>query len=152
MKEEVRDSLYTSGSMEYNKDPDTWREKMGNALKLRVHVIKPITMSVPFKKGEEGYAQFVHRSFIMPDLSDVARSKYFFIKIDKGVLKGAGTISELSLAAWMNKHIVATLDGVKIEECPGWMVGCLATATFVKNVEEGIELYKRILNIKDEEE
>jgi hypothetical protein len=148
MKDEIRDSLYTSGSMEYNKDPETWRERMQNALKHKVHVINPKIMEIPFNKDEDNYRDFVYRNFVMPDLSDVARCKYFFIKIDKAVFKGAGTISELSLAAWMNKHIVAMFDDIEMHECPGWLLGCLSNAYFVKDVEDGIAYYKSILGIK----
>ena len=90
--------------------------------------------------------------FVIPDMSDVARSKYFFIKIDKGVLKGAGTISELSLAAWMNRDIVAMLDGVSLDELPGWMCGCLAKAHMVVNIKEAIEYYKSLDIEQDEDE
>jgi hypothetical protein len=152
-KNPKRNTLYTSGSIEFNKDPNTWREHMRNELKHKFHVIIPWAASPPAAKGTPEYNEWIHRNFVMPDMSDVARSRFFFIRIDEGVLKGAGTISELSLAAWFNRYIVAFLDGVKIGELPGWMCGCLNTARFVNSIEEAIEHFKKLeIETESEEE
>jgi len=149
MKHPRRDCLYLSGSIEYNKNPDAWREKMHDSLGYKYHVIIPWAAKPPGNKGDKIYNDWVLQNFIHPDMADVARSKFFFIKIDKGVLKGAGTISELSLATWMNKYIVAMLDGLEIQELPGWMCGCLTKAKFVKTINEAIDHFK---TLKIEEE
>ena len=131
--------------MEYNKDPTTWRQKMYEALRYKYHVIIPWMCEPPFKKGESKYSKWVYHNFVVPDLSDVTRSQYFFIRIDPGVLKGAGTISELSLAAFLNRHIVAVIDRVERKNLPGWMLGCLVKAHFVLNINSAIEYYKKLI-------
>lgn len=150
-KNPKRNTLYTSGSIEFNDDPNTWREHMRNELKHKFHVIIPWAAVPPSEKGSIIYNEWVLRNFVMPDMADVARSRFFFIRIDKGVLKGAGTISELSVAAWFNRYIVAFIDGVDIKDLPGWMCGCLTNAHFVNSVEEGIEHFKQ-LKIESEDE
>ena len=150
IKNPKRNSLYLSGSIEYNSDPDTWREKMKNELKHKYHVIVPWAATPPAKKGDFEYNNWILVNFVMPDLSDVARSRFFFVRVDNGVLKVAGTISEVSLATWFNRHIVAFLDDVTMKDLPGWMCGCLTNATFVNSVDNAIDFYKQ-LNIEHEE-
>ena len=135
-------SIYLSGSIEFSKDPDSWRKKMNRALCHTYNVIIPDTMEPPFEKTDEDYRAWTRDNFILPDMTVVATSQYFFVKLDKGVFKGAGTISELTLASWLGKDIIVLIDGVKMEDIPGWTIGCLAGATFVNNVEEGIDIYR----------
>ena len=143
----MKSQLYLSGSIEFNKDPDTWREKMFHALKRKYKVLIPWEDDPPAKKGTPEYRNWIFENFITPDMSDVARCKYIFVRLDKGVFKGAGTISELALAAWLNKHIVVMLDGIKEEDIPGWTCGCLRDAVFVKTVDEAIEYYKELVDV-----
>lgn len=151
-KNPKRDALYTSGSIEFNDDPNSWRQHMQNSLKHKYYVIIPWAEMPPGEKGSPEYNEWVHRNFVMPDMSDVARSLYFFIKIDQGVLDGAGTKSELSLAAWMKRHIVCFLDGVEMSQLPGWMCGCLATAHFVNSIDEAIEYFKALVIDSEDDE
>lgn len=144
IKHPRRDCLYLSGSMEYNNKCDIWRDKMYLALRHKFHVIRPWNANIRYGKGSPEYSKFVYHNLVMPDLSDVSRSRFFFIKIDPAVFKGAGTISELSLAAFYNRQILAFIDGVKKEEMPGWMLGCLARANFATSIDQAIEYYKNL--------
>ena len=83
---------------------------------------------------------------------DVTTSRYFFVKIDKAVFKGAGTISEITTAAWMGKDLVVLLEGVKLTDIPEWTLGCLAGATFVDSIDEAINLYIEKDRVRKEKE
>ena len=138
---EPKHSLYLSGSIEKSEDPDTWRKKMYKALHRKFKVIIPDKADIPFDKTDPEYKTWMKNRFVMPDMISVSTSKYFFVKIDCAVLKGAGTISELTTASWLGKDIVAFIDGVEEKDIPSWMLGCLDGAVFVNSIDEAIELY-----------
>lgn len=140
---EQKHSLYLSGSIEKSDDPDTWRKKMYKSLHKKLRVIIPKKAEVPFDKTDPEYKTYMKQNFVMPDMISVSTSKYFFVKIDCAVLKGAGTISEITTAAWLGKDMIAFLDGVKEDDLPSWMLGCLDGATFVNSIDEAIELYHK---------
>lgn len=138
---EPKHSLYLSGSIEKSDDPNTWRKKMYKALHKKLKVIIPDKASIPFDKTDPEYKTWMKIKFVMPDMISVSTSKYFFVKIDPAVFSGAGTISEVTNAAWLGKDIVYFLDGVKETDIPSWMLGCLDGATSVNSIDEAIELY-----------
>jgi hypothetical protein len=144
--------IYLSGSIEFNRDPDSWRKKMNRGLCQTYEVIIPDTMHPPFDKTDPEYYKWTRDNFILPDMAAVAGAPYFFVKLDKGVFKGAGTISELSLASWLGKDIVYWVDGIKDSDIPGWTLGCLTGGTRVNNVEEAIEVYREYHQAKKEAE
>ena len=137
-------AIYTSGSIEYSKDPDSWRLKMLKSLHFRYNVIIPDSKGCPYDKTEEEYKSWIKKEFIMPDMISVATSQYFFVKLDAAVFKGAGTISELTTACWLGKHIVYMLDKIEEKDIPGWTLGCLTGAIKVSSIDEAIELYKNL--------
>ena len=114
---------------------------MYKALHKKFKVIIPDKADIPFTKDDPEYKAWMKAKFVMPDMISVSTSKYFFVKIDHGVFQGAGTISEITTAAWLSKHMVVFLDGVKETEIPSWTLGCLDGAIFVKSINEAIELY-----------
>jgi hypothetical protein len=136
-------SIYASGAIEASADPDTWRKKLYRGLHKYYNVIIPDTIDCPFTKEDEEYAQWTKENFIMPDMHDVATSREFFVLLDKAVFKGAGTVSEMTLACWLGKEIVYMLNGIELKDIPGWAIGCLAGAVEVKSIEDAIEYYKR---------
>ncbi len=138
---EPKHSLYLSGSIEKSDDPDTWRKKIYRGLHKKFRVIIPDKADIPFNKTDPEYKTWMKQKFVMKDMISVSTSKYFFVKIDSAVFDGAGTISEVTTAAWLGKDIVYFLDGVKEEEMPSWMLGCLDGATPVNSIDEAIELY-----------
>lgn len=134
--------LYLSGSIEFSKDAESWRKYMYRKLHYWYNVIIPVEAQPPFEKTDPEYAAFIKKNFVIPDMIDVTTSKYFFVKLDKAVFKGAGTQGEITSACFMGKHIIAYLDGIKLEKIPGWIIGCLDDATFVDSIDEAIELYR----------
>ena len=136
----VKPMIYLSGPIEFSEDPDTWREKMFRKLHQKYDVVIPDPLKCPFKKTDPEYGSWVKKNFIMPDMSDVATCRHFFVYIDHAY--SSGTYGELSCAAWLGKEIVCFLDDVKKEELPMWIIGCLADATFVDSIEDGIKYYK----------
>ena len=137
-----KNTIYLSGSIEASTDPLSWRKQMFRALHKKYNVIIPDPMQPPFDKTDEEYPDWVRQNFIMPDMHDVATSRYCFVLLDKAVFKGAGTISEIALACWLGKEIVYMLDGITKEEMPSWVLGCLADAIEVKSIEEAIDYYE----------
>ena len=142
--ETSKPALYLSGSIEKSDDPDTWRKKMYKALHKKFKVIIPDKADIPFNKDDPEYKTWMKAKFVMPDMISVSTSKYFFVKIDHGVFQGAGTISEITTAAWLSKHMVVFLDDVKETEIPSWTLGCLDGAIFVTSVESAISHYLSI--------
>ena len=138
----MKASIYLSGSIEYSKNHKAWRNKFYKALHRTYNVIIPDKIDCPFDKVDPEYGKWVHDNTVMKDMVNVATSQYFFVKVDKAVLKGAGTISEITTAAWLGKSMVVMFDGVKREDLPSWMLGCLATAQIVESIDEAIEVYK----------
>ena len=148
MKNSVKPGLYLSGAIEHAiGNPNKWRQKMHKELYKDYKVVIPYAKDCPFKKDEELYKSFIKEQFIMPDMSDVAKSQYFFVKIDKGVFKGAGTVSEMALAAWLGKHIIYMYENIKEIDMPGWSLGCLEGGIRVASIDEAIQIYKDLANI-----
>lgn len=137
-------SIYLSGSIEFSKDPVSWRNHVQKCLCKYYNVINPKSAFCPFTKEEEGYKEWIKTNFVLPDMHLVMTCDYFFVKLDKGVARGSGTYGELTMAGYLNKHIVYFLDGIKESEIPGWSLGCLAGATKIASIDEGIELYKSL--------
>lgn len=139
----MKESIYLSGSIEFSSDAYTWRHQMEKELNLKYHIIVPAYKDPPYSKSSEQYKKWVYNTFIRPDIIDVIKSKYIFVKIDKGVLNGAGTISEVCFASFYKKHIIYMLDdGLTEKDLPGWLVGSLYKAKKVKSIEEAIKFYK----------
>lgn len=125
-------------------DAYTWRERLAKGIRTKYNVIIPEAKDPKMKKSHPNYRRWVYELYIRPDISDVLRSKYLFVKIDKAVLRGAGTISEVCFAAYYRKNIVYMLtDGLKEKDLPGWMLGCLVKATKVKTIKEAVEYYNK---------
>ena len=139
--ERSRPGLYLSGSIEKSDDPNTWRKKMYKALHKNYKVIIPDKADIPFDKTDPEYKAWMKAKFIMPDMINVSTSKYFFVKIDDAVLHGAGTISEVTTAAWLSKNMVVFIDKIKETDIPSWMLGCLDGATFVTSIDEAISVF-----------
>ena len=135
--------LYLSGSIEFSKNFKRWREKMFKKLHLHYKVIIPEKADCPFEKTDPEFKAWIKEYTVIKDMINVSTSQYFFVKIDKAVLKGAGTISEITTACWLGKDLVVFLDGVKEETLPTWMLGCLANAEYVTSIDEAISLYER---------
>jgi len=134
--------LYLSGSIEFSKDPSTWRNKMFKELKKDYNVFIPIAEFCPYTKDEDKYKEWIKQHFIIPDIEAVMKCEYLFVKIDSGVIRGSGTYGELTIASYFNKEIVYMLDSIKETELPGWTLGCLTNAIKVESIDEAIKYYK----------
>lgn len=145
--EKSKPGLYLSGSIEYSKNYKRWREKMYKNLHRYYKVIIPEKAHCPFDKSDPEFKFWIRENTILKDMINVSIAQYFFVKIDRAVLKGAGTISEITTSAWLGKNMLVMLDGLQEENLPTWMLGCLANAEFVKSIDEAIEYY---LNKKEE--
>lgn len=139
---EMKYSIYLSGGIEHSPDSLSWRKKMYKSLHRYYNVIIPDEKPCPFDKGEEGYSEWIKKEFIMPDMHDVATSRYVFVLLDQGALKGAGTVSELTMASWMGKEIVVLIEDLENDQIPGWVYGCLSEAVLVNSIEEAVKYYK----------
>lgn len=148
----AKPSLYLSGSIDYSDDYKVWRNQMYKALHRHYRVIIPEKADCPFEKDDYEFREWIRDHTVMKDMVNVATSQYMFVKIDKAVLKGAGTISEITTACWLGKHMIAMLDGVRLTSLPTWMLGCLAGAEFVDSIEEGIEIYKELAKERRQKE
>ena len=145
----AKPKIYLSGSIEFSKSHRAWRNKFYKALHRDYKVIIPEKANCPFEKSDPEFREWIHEHTVTRDMVNVATAQYFFVKIDKAVLRGAGTISEITTACWLGKHMIAMLDGVKLEILPTWMLGCLAPAEFVESIEDAIEIYKGITKSKN---
>lgn len=106
-------------------------------------VINPSTQFCPLGKVDEfPFKKWIYDNFIIPDIQDVMRCSHFFIKIDKTTGKGSGTWGELTVAAYLNKHIIYMIDGIDAADIPGWSLGCLTYAHKVSSIDEAIKLLK----------
>jgi hypothetical protein len=148
----AKPSLYLSGSIDYSDDYKVWRNQMYKALHRHYRVIIPEKADCPFEKADYEFREWIRDHTVMKDMVNVATSQYMFVKIDKAVLKGAGTISEITTACWLGKHMIAMLEGVRLTSLPTWMLGCLAGAEFVDSIEEGIEIYKELAKERRQKE
>lgn len=141
----IKKTIYTSGAIEFSKDPLTWRNQLVRALCKTYTVINPKEVFCPYTKSETEYKDFIFKSCVIPDMEFVMKCDYFFVKIDKNnITYASGTWGELSLAAYLNKHIVYYLDDVKEEEISGWVLGCLTKAIKVNSIKDAIDLYKQL--------
>ena len=136
--------LYTSGSIEYARDPFWWRKKIRGAVGREYTVVIPKTMKSRYTKDDPRYRTWVKKTFIMPDFNQVRDCDFFLIQICQTTFKGMGTPSELSFAAWLGKPIVAWIDGVELTDMPGWTLGCLDGAKLCSSLDEAIEHYKQL--------
>ncbi len=141
--EKSKPGLYLSGSMEHSSDSETWRKKVYKSLHPHYKVIIPNKADIPFEKTDPEFKVWMKEKFVMPDMISVSTSKFFLVKLDKGVFQGAGTISEITTACWLGKDIVVFFDGITEKEMPAWTLGCLEGAIFVKDVDAAIDLYKK---------
>jgi hypothetical protein len=136
--------LYLSGSIEYSKNYKGWRNKMFKNLHSLYKVIIPEKANCPFDKTDPEFKAWIKENTVLRDMINVSTSQFFFVKIDKAVLKGAGTISEITTASWLGKNMLVLLDGLKEEQLPTWMLGCLANADFVNSIDEAIVVYRKM--------
>jgi len=137
-------SIYLSGAIEYAADPTSWRHYIYDCLKDQYNVIIPEAKTISYKKDDIRYKSWVKEEFVMLDMTLVATSPYFFVRLDPRTFKGSGTVSELTLACWLGKHIVYTIEDMQLEDCPGWTLGCLCGAVRVNNIEEAINYYRNL--------
>jgi hypothetical protein len=144
MKNNKKENIYLSGSIEFSLDAFSWRNELEQALSEKYNVIIPIAKDTKISKYSPKYKEWVYKYFIRPDIDDVIESKYFFVKIDKAVLRGAGTISETTVAAYYNKNIVYWITNcLKETELPGWLLGSLHRGTKVKSIGEAVRYYNK---------
>lgn len=107
-------------------------------------VIIPDQIKCPYVKTDREYGAWIKKHYVLPDMADVATSKYIFVLIDHAY--SSGTYCELGIASWLGKDIVCYLkDGIKIEELPMFIIGCLDGAKFVSSIEEAIKYYKGLI-------
>ena len=143
----IKKGLYLSGSIEFAKDPEGWRNKMYKALHKYYKVIIPLgDPNPPFEKTEPEYKGWIREKYIMTDMVDVVTASYFFVKFDSAVFKGAGTVSEVTAASFFGKHMVYFLDKIEEVNMPSWTLGCLANAYKVNSIKEAIEYFSNIVN------
>lgn len=135
--------LYLSGSIEYSKDPSSWRNTMEKELYTKYEIINPAAQYCPLvKNNSTEYKKWIYDRFVIPDIEYVLKCSHFFVKIDKATGRGSGTWSELTLATYLNKHIIYMFDNITPPDIPGWSLGCLAYALQVNTLDEAIKYYK----------
>ena len=139
----IKRAIYTSGPIEFSEDAYAWRQKMFRELDPYYNVIIPDSIKCPYIKTDAEYGAWIKKHYILPDMADVAMSHHFFVLIDH--VYSSGTYGELSTAAWLGKDIVCCIQGVKKEELPMWIIGCLEDATMVDSVDAGIKHYKSLI-------
>ena len=101
-------------------------------------------IDVPANSTLADKQRVIKESIVMKDIHDVLGCVEFFVKIDPDVFKGAGTVSEITFAAYFNKRITYMLDDVKFQDIPNWVQGCLYGAMRVKNISDAIKYYKKL--------
>jgi nucleoside 2-deoxyribosyltransferase len=137
----MKPSIYLSGAIEKSKDPFNWRNEVKESLLQYYDVIIPDKIKVP-KKCSFLYKQKVINNIVIRDINNLIRCEHFLVKIDSAVLKGAGTLSEITFAAIYNKPIVCYFDDITIQDVPGWIQGCLYDATILNGVKDAIKYFK----------
>lgn len=136
--------LYLCGSMEYSKDPSSWRNKMEKELRGQYEVISPPIKFCPVDKGDTfEFKTWIRDNYIMPDIHDVMRCSHLFIKIDKATGRGSGSWGELTIATYLNKHIIYMIDDIDVVNIPSWSLGCLTHAYRVDNIDHAIKYLKK---------
>jgi len=146
-----KDGIYLSGSIEKNTKHGVWRQKVYKALHRLYKIIIPDKAECPFEKTDPEFKEWVYERTVKKDMVDLFTSKYILVKIDHAVFDGAGTISEITLAAQFGKEVVYWLDGIDESEIPLWTLGCLAGAHQVEDEDEAIEYFKELAKLKRKE-
>jgi len=135
--------VYLSGGMEYSKDEGVgWRNDITPHLKsLGYRVFNPVIEQVrglgysvasvkDLKTGDFLEFREIASRIVDSDLYEVSNSELVVCKIDDSVLKGAGTIGELTLCRYKSIPVIAwvTVDGGP-SSLPTWLLGCLSRIT-----------------------
>jgi predicted transcriptional regulator len=133
-------TLYLSGAVQRAKDPWTWRFALRDALSKEYDVIIPEDkLDLPSNATMHQKQQLIKNDIVIKDVKDVVDCSEFFVKIDPDVFKGAGTVSEVTFAAYFNKPMVYVLDKIKLKKLPNWVQGCLFNALLVKDIDQAIK-------------
>lgn len=138
----MKPKIYLSGAIEKSDSPFKWRMEMKKALEPDYDVIVPAGLELPPNCSFVDRQKIIKYEIILRDINDVISCQEFFVKIDPAVLRGAGTISEITFATIYNKNITFLLEDVVIDNVPGWVQGCLHGQTMVNGVQEAIAHFR----------
>jgi hypothetical protein len=134
----MKPKIYLSGAIEKSENPFKWRLEMKKGLEPDYDVIIPNELELPPNCSFLDRQKIIKYDIVLKDINDVISCQDFFVKIDPAVLKGAGTLSEITFATIYNKPIVCYFDDITIQDAPGWVQGCLYGATILSGVKDAI--------------
>lgn len=138
----MRPKIYLSGAIEKSKSPFGWRLEMKESLEPNYDVIVPKNLELPPDCSFADRQKIIKYDIVLTDVNDVISCQEFFVKIDAAVLKGAGTLSEITFATVFNKPITCWFDSMTIQDAPGWVQGCLHGADMVNGIKEATSHFK----------
>ena len=141
----MKPTLYLAGAIQHSPDAFSWREQLRDNLSELYDVIIPDSSNVlqGINDMSATYADLCHKHIVMKDMGIVANCDHFFALLDAPVFKGAGTISELSLACYLKKPVVYMQD-MPYANIPQWTRGCLRYALQLCEIDEVVTYYKRL--------
>lgn len=139
----MKPKIYLAGAIQKSADPFTWRLELKKALGKEYDVIVPgDKLNLPPNPSLAQKQKAIKYDIIIKDVCDVISCQELFVKIDPDVLKGAGTVSEITFGCIYNKPVVCWFDGITIQDVPGWVQGCLYGADMVSSINQAVALYK----------
>jgi hypothetical protein len=134
----MKPKIYLYGAIERSDNPFQWRQEIKSKLEPDYDVIVPTGLELPPDCSFLDRQKVIKYDIVLKDINDVISCQEFFVKIDPAVLKGAGTLSEITFATIYNKPITCWFDGISIQDAPGWIQGCLYDTSVVSGIKEAI--------------
>lgn len=139
----IKPKIYLSGAIQRAEDPWTWRFAMRNSLQQHYDIIIPEDkIEFPPKATFEDRQIIIKHNIILKDIHDVLDCNEFFVKLDPYVFKSAGTVAEITFAAYFRKPITYILDDIAMDDMPGWIHGCLSDADCMPDIKAAIQHFR----------
>jgi hypothetical protein len=127
-------TIYLAGGMEFSTNGAVWRKEVKDKLRgyglsfwdpyvEEKHIFNNSNMS---PSSDFTSLMGDMRKVVIHDLTVIRNTAdLLFVKYDISVLKGAGTHSEMSFAAYFNKPVMVWLDGIPKNSIPKWAIGSM---------------------------
>lgn len=138
------DVVYLCGGMEKSKDGRSWRIKATDLLSLHgfgvwnpyleeenIKIPNGLDMNNLDRERDFKLLNKYMRNIIVYDFNVLFNDiTSVLVRLDQGVLDAAGSMSEMSFAAYLSKPVHVWLDGLNLEDLPLWLCGALNTYSY----------------------
>lgn len=138
--------FYLAGGMEFSPDGPVWRKRASDVLRGKnIKIFNPyeeeprlfesgpvyqLIYKLDKEKDFDKYREIMSQ-IIKYDLGRVANDvSGILVKVDQGVLRGAGTYAEISLAHYLGKPVHSWIHELTLRDVPAWALGCFSTVSY----------------------